>query len=101
MLTHPRLYPTESPTVGAYYFNVNGNDGFMCDKRYNITQHAADLLCQSLEFSKAKTGKGTGWFNRGEFSIADVVKPILTRSKNINVYLKILKLILKILFRFK
>ena len=77
MLTNPRLHPNKTSSVGAYYFNVNGNDGFMCDRRHNITQHAADLLCQSLgQFSKAKTGSGTGWFNRGEFSTAVVVMSI-------------------------
>ena len=75
MMTNPRLYWNETTvglTVGAYYFNVNGNDGFMCDRRDNITQHAADLLCQSLDqkFSKAKTGKGIGWFNQSKFFMA-------------------------------
>ena len=75
MMTNPRLYPNETSTVGAYYFNVNGNDGFMCDNRNNITQHAADLLCQSLEqkFSKAKTGKGIGWFNQSKFFIFKLI----------------------------
>ena len=40
----------------------------MCDRRGDINQHAANLLCQSLNlgFNRAKEGKGTGWFNRGE-----------------------------------
>ena len=65
-MTNPRLYPKESPTVGAYFYNVNGNDGFMCDRHNHINQHTANLLCQSLGFSEAKTGKGTGWFNKSK-----------------------------------
>ena len=48
----------------------------MCDmpdiktKKKTIDQHAANLLCQSLNrgFSKAKSEKDMGWFNQGEFS---------------------------------
>ena len=69
MMTNPRLYPKESLTVGAYYSNVNGNDGFICDKRDDINQHTADLLCQSLGFSKAENGKETGWFNKSKSHI--------------------------------
>ena len=76
MITNPRFYLNESSTVGAYYFNVNGNDGFMCDRPHNnsttITQHAADLLCQSLGFRKAEEGKGIGWFNQGEVYFASL-----------------------------
>ena len=52
-------------TVGVLHININGNDGFMCDKFKSIDQHAADLLCQSLDFKLgAETG---GWFNRSKF----------------------------------
>ena len=67
MITNPRLYNERSDgstTVGAYYFNINGNDGFMCDRHKNINQHAANLLCKSIGFSEAKAGNGTGWFQK-------------------------------------
>ena len=38
----------------------------MCNLWDTLTQHAADLLCESLGHSKAKTGKGIGWFIQGQ-----------------------------------
>lgn len=57
---------------GAYFFNINGNDGFMCDRYNDIHQHEANLLCQSLGNSKAVTGNGTGWFMKGELSLQKI-----------------------------
>ena len=72
-MTNIRLYnetTNGSTTSGAYYFNIHGNDGFMCDSPQrtdiHLNQHAANLLCQSLGHAKAEEGKGIGWFNKGE-----------------------------------
>ena len=81
MMTNPRLHPKESSTVGAYFSNVNGNDGFICDKRGDINQHTADLLCQSLGFSKAETGNGTGWYKKSKSHILFILS---FNSKTIN-----------------
>lgn len=79
MITNPRLYNATSTentlwdaTVGAYYFNINGIDGFMCNRHQTIDQHAADLLCQSLGFANAEAGFNhgsphDGWFNKSKF----------------------------------
>ena len=65
----PRTLKSDNNTVsGAYFFNINGNDGFMCNLFDTIDQHAADLLCQSLGYSNAEKGNGTGWFNQGKLS---------------------------------
>ena len=71
-MTNPRLHNETSDgftTRGAYYFNIHGNDGFMCDRAVDphIDQHAANLLCKSLNFVKAEEGKGIGWFTQGKF----------------------------------
>ena len=63
LLTDPKLINETSDgntVTGAYYFNINGKYGFLCDNLKNLDQHAADLLCQSMEKSKA-----TNWFNQG------------------------------------
>ena len=84
MITNPRFLnktSNENTTTGSYYFNIHGNDGFMCNRTYNdstpeeysgINQHAADLLCQSLGYPQAEEGlniDGTpkGWYTKGEF----------------------------------
>ena len=59
---------TENNTVsGAYYLNINGNNGFLCDFARTLDQHAANLLCLSSGHSKAVEGNGTGWFHQGFF----------------------------------
>ena len=75
MMTNPRLVNVTSDgytTHGAYYFNIHGNDGFMCDREVDphIDQHTANLLCQSVNFIKAeeKTSDITGWYTKGNFS---------------------------------
>ena len=98
MMTNPRLILNESSTVGAYFSNVNGNDGFICDKRHDINQHTADLLCQSLGLSKAETGNGTGWFNKSRSQIFPI---LYLNSKIINRFIKFLMLIRLISFQFK
>ena len=57
----------ENTVTGVYYFSINGNYGFMCNRWDKLTQHAANLLCESLGHSKAKTGNGIGWFTQGQF----------------------------------
>ena len=76
MMTNPRLVNVTSDgytTHGAYYFNIHGNDGFMCDREVDphIDQHTANLLCQSVNFIKAeeKTSDITGWYTKGNFPI--------------------------------
>ena len=70
LIENPRLLnltSNDDTVSGVYYFSINGNYGFLCDSSHTIDQHAANLLCQSLGFSKAKNGNGAGWFNRGNF----------------------------------
>ena len=50
--------------TGVYWFSVNQNFGYMCNRYQTITQHAANLLCQSVGLSEASSG---GWFPKGLF----------------------------------
>lgn len=71
-ITNFRLFneTSNNNTVsGAYFVEINGNYGFMCDRSKMMNQHTANLICQSLGHSKAETGEGTGWFQKGKISI--------------------------------
>merc|ERR1711990_1212821 len=70
---HLRNVTFDDDTVsGVYYFSINGVYGFLCDSPHTIDQNAANLLCESMGYSRAKTGNGTGWFNRDPEWHADV-----------------------------
>ena len=56
---------TNHTVSGAYFVNINDNYGFMCDRSEMMNQHTANLICESLGWSRAEPGNGTGWFQKG------------------------------------
>ena len=104
MIKNPRLFRSRiegNTTVGAYYFDINGNEGFMCDRHMDINQRTADFLCQTLHFEKAANGTGTGWFNQSKFNLEQFCTTDIKLRKLFVVFLKIPALIQKTLFLFK
>ena len=78
---HLRNVTSDDDTVsGVYYFSINGVYGFLCDSSHTIDQHAANLLCESMGYSRAETGNGTGWFNRGSKKFRKINTYFSTRS---------------------
>ena len=84
LIKDPTLYNKtfdDNTVSGAYNLTINGNYGFLCDYARTLDQHAANLLCLSVGYSKAMEGNGTGWFHQGYFFRKFTESNVVFRSR--------------------